>query len=174
MAWKHLTRPDVLTREVLCEFLDYAPETGVFTRRISTAPNALRGMRAGNVSKNGYRVIRIANTEQYEHRLAWLHQYGVLPEQHIDHIDGDRANNAISNLRDVPQQTNRENLHAALRSNRVGILGVSLVRRLGGVRYQARIQTDGRKIHLGYFSTVGEAEAAYLTAKRALHAGCSI
>lgn len=174
MAWKHLNPPDVLTRDVLCHYLSYDPETGIFIRRVSTAPNALRGMRAGNVSKNGYRVVRVANTEQSEHRLAWLYQYGVFPRWHIDHIDGNRANNAIANLRDVPQQTNRENLRAALSNNQTGVLGVHTVQRREGVRYQARIQTNRRKINLGCFDTIGEAEAAYLRAKRELHLGCTI
>jgi hypothetical protein len=93
------------------------------------------------------------------HRLAWYLHYGQLPKNHIDHIDGDRLNNRISNLRDVTQQQNNWNNTAAK--------GYSLYKKTS--KYKARILINGNDIHLGYFNTEQEARKAYLKAKEKHH-----
>ena len=165
-------RAKAISQEQLHQLLSYDIETGEFIRRTSTSSNAKKGMRAGYVCVLGYRVIYINGRQYYEHRLAWLYVHGNLPKGQIDHIDGDRSNNALANLRDVPEWVNHQNLRNPPRSSRLGILGVSVS--TSGKRFQARIQVNGKKHHLGIFDTLEEARHAYLVAKRAMHVGCTI
>ena len=162
----------ILSATELRDLLSYNSDTGLFTRLITTSTNARKGSVAGYISPIGYRVISLKNRQFYGHRLAWLYTYGEFPKGQIDHIDGDRSNNAIANLRDVPEGINRQNLREPPRHNLLGILGVSVS--TTGKRYHARIQLNGSKTHLGTFDTAEEAQAAYLLAKRAMHSGCTI
>lgn len=105
------------------------------------------------------------------HRLAWLYVYGEWPNGDIDHIDGDRLNNRIANLRDVSRRVNLENQRRPKACNKSGFLGVKTFR---DQRFQARIQVRGVQLHLGTFDTPHEAHAAYVAAKRNLHQGCTL
>lgn len=97
------------------------------------------------------------------HRLAWLAHYGSEPPAQIDHINGDRADNRIANLRSATNQENSQN--RAARKNACGYTGVSKHFR----KYIAHIR-DGDSIrHLGLFGTPEEAHAAYCEAKAKLH-----
>lgn len=87
----------MLTVERLRELLDYDPETGVF-RWKEPRRKCRVGEVAGSLRKDGYVKIQVDGRFYQAHRLAWLCVYGVWPSA-IDHIDGNRANNAIANLR---------------------------------------------------------------------------
>lgn len=93
--------------------------------------------------------------------------HGRLPLQALDHIDGNKANNAINNLREVSHAENMQNMRSAMKNNRCGMLGVSLDNRSG--KYQARIRLAGVSKSLGTFANKDEAHEAYLKAKRELH-----
>jgi hypothetical protein len=71
----------------------------------------------------------------------------------------------------VSPQGNTQNQHSASRNNGTGLLGVS---RHGLDRWQARIRKDYKAVHIGTFDTASAAHAAYVQAKRDLHATCSI
>lgn len=104
------------------------------------------------------------------HRLAWLLHYGSWPSRHIDHINGDRADNRIANLRECDDAENQQNLRAATAASKSGLLGVTTrTYRNGAVRYAASIQVDGTKRYLGVYGTPEEAHSAYRAAKRQLH-----
>ena len=92
------------------------------------------------------------------------------PAVRVDHIDGNRANNAIANLRDVTRSVNHQNLRRARSDSAHGFLGVSPF--FG--KWKARITVNRVFQHLGVFDTPEEAHAAYLEAKRRLHVGCTI
>jgi hypothetical protein len=97
-----------------------------------------------------------------------LYVHGAWPLGVVDHKDGDRANNAIGNLRDVPNKTNCENRRAANKNNAIGLLGV---RRHTSGKYEARIRVDGQLMYLGLHLDAETAHAAYLAAKRIHHEG---
>jgi hypothetical protein len=158
-----------LTAEVLRSKLTYNPETGVFIWRVR-AGKAWPGRVAGSPDSWGHTQIRI-NTRKYAtHRLAWLYVHGEWPKQHIDHIDGNPANNALRNLREVDMSVNQQNLRKAKSTNKCGLLGVSRK-----ANYSvARIKVGDRVLFLGTFETNEEAHAAYLNAKRRFHPGCTI
>jgi len=103
-------------------------------------------------------------------RLAWLITYGKWPVNEIDHVDGNQQNNRIANLRDVPHRINMQNRKKATRHNKCGFLGVTAI----GRKWAAKITAGGKLTYIGLYPTPELAHAAYLEAKRQLHAGCTI
>ena len=160
-----------LTQARLKELFTYDPETGVFTRIVQRGQRFMPGDAAGYVGIRGYSRITIDGLVLPVHRLAWLYFYGAWPTGEVDHIDGNRLNNCIKNLRDVSRSVNQQNQRLARRDNRsAGLLGVT--RR--GKGFQAQIRIDGKRIYLGMHPTAEMAHNTYLTAKRELHQGCTI
>lgn len=149
-----------LTRQRLLEVLDYDPATGVMVWKPRGMPNVdtrLVGTVASSADKDGYRCIRIDKRQYKAHRLAWLYVYGRWPMGQIDHIDHDRANNRISNLREVDYPENGRNQSGNSRSAS-GHLGVSLNRRTN--RWIARIRYNQKCINLGTFRLKDDAVKA--------------
>lgn len=157
-----------LTAERLRELLDYNPETGVFTW-VSCAGRYGRfqkGSETGSLNQRGYQIISIGCVKYIAHQLAWLFVNGTWCESQIDHIDGNKANNSICNLREANQSENSQNQSSAHSNNKSGFLGVSI--RKNGT-YQARIMVDKKSISIGYFDTAELAHEAYLLEKKHLH-----
>ncbi len=153
-----------LTAERLREVLDYSPETGRFAWLKSTGA-APAGAEAGGVSSTGYVRIAIFGKRYQAHQLAWLHHYGEWPGE-LDHINGNKADNRIANLRKALRNENLQNQRKAHSNNKAGILGVSLTKR---GRYVVVIQSGGERKYIGSYSAPEEAEAAYLKAKSEIH-----
>jgi hypothetical protein len=162
------------TAEKLRELLHYDPLTGVFTRRVKTGGRygADVGAVAGTLTDAGYLKVSVMSYQYRAQRLAWLYMTGEWPAADVDHIDGDRTNNRWANLRDVSRSTNLQNKRAAQSNSKTGLLGACWATR--DQRFIARIKADGRYISLGGFDTAEQAHAAYIDAKRRLHAGCTI
>ena len=112
--------------EELKEFLDYNPDTGIFTWKKQVAPNIKVGQKAGVLhSWTYYIIITFKNREYYAHRLGYYMYHGIDPlEKFIDHIDGDKANNKINNLRLVSKSQNGMNRVSLSRRNTSGCTGV--------------------------------------------------
>lgn len=157
---------DNITAECLRQLLDYDPDTGVFRWRErpdgSADWNKMNASRvAGSVNNRGYRIIKIANVRYRAHRLAWLHVYGEWPSEQIDHINRDKDDNRIANLRIVNNSENMRNLPPRALDPRT--LGVSFHQR--DRRYVTAIRVDGKTISLGSFKTFSEARAARVAAE---------
>lgn len=148
----------------LREALTYNPETGLFHWRIHVA-SRVPGDVAGNKTW-GYTEVCLDGKSYRAHRLAWFFVYGEFPEHFIDHIDGDRANNRISNLRLATQAQNLQNLWRN-RGKYTKLLGVTYHKQAG--KWMAQIRADGRNKNLGLYDTDTDAHLAYLHAKRELH-----
>lgn len=150
--------------------LHYAPDTGIFTW--ATGGRGIRcGAVAGCINADGYWLIRIGSAGHLAHRLAWFYANGEWPKHQIDHINGEKLDNRLVNLRDVPQYINKQNIRRPLRGNRSGLLGVA---KAGDGKWRAQIHLNRRQIYLGVFDCPSAAHSAYLAAKRELHAGCEI
>lgn len=146
--------------EDMRQYLAYDPSTGVFMW-LQDIGRAKAGSVAGCIRKNGYRSINFRKNRYLCQRLAWLFSYGKFPEFVMDHIDGDRTNNAISNLRDVPERINFHNRSSLNANNTTGLAGVSI----GGRGYVSQIMINRKRIHLGVFDTKEQAHEAYIKAK---------
>jgi len=127
--------------------------------RVSSRWNKLRsGKRAGHMNSNGYVVMCIEGKTIQGHRIAWALHYGEWPSDEIDHINGNKSDNRISNLRVVSPRENSQNRKRP-KTNSSGSIGVHYHKR--SMSWHARIMVDGKRHHLGSFNTSGEASEAY-------------
>ena len=121
--------------------------------------------RVGWVSNGGYINMKVDGKLYRQHRILFLVAHGYLPNQ-VDHKDGVRSNNVISNLREATHSENQCNSRR-YRSNSSGFKGVSREPRTG--KWQAQIQKDKVCYHLGYFDSKEDARDVYLAAAKELH-----
>jgi hypothetical protein len=157
-----------ITAETLRGLLDYEPETGEFRWRVNRKGIKL-GDVAGCVDSYGYTCITINGMQFKAHRLAWMYAYDTWPNHDIDHINSDKRDNRIKNLRDVTRSVNMQNQTRAHRDKISGLLGVTWSKHTE--RWRATIYINKRNQHIGYFNTAEAAHAAYLAAKLQLHPG---
>lgn len=163
-----MKKKSVLTQARLKELLAYDPDTGIF-RWLKTGPGRRLDLVAGYES-NGYIQITIDSKHYYVHRLAWLFTHGYMPENDIDHIDRDKANNRLDNLREVSQTCNNRNTGNP-RDNTSGVKGVYWHRQRN--KWRAQICINGKKKHLGYYENFDDAVRARHKAEKAVNwAGC--
>ena len=149
----------------LKEFLSYNPETGEFTRNKSAWSKKV-GERAHSLDAYGYVKVRISRKAYFAHRLAWLFVYGEEPNGLVDHIDCDKTNNRISNLRVCNHSENKFN-RPAPRTNTSGVKGVSWSKRWG--KWMAYISINNKSKKIGGFDSIDDAAAAYQKVAKELH-----
>ena len=138
--------------EYIKENFRYDPETGILYRSLKCSSEKAVGYK-----RDGYLRCTIKKKSFNVHRICWFLHSGKWPDDQVDHIDGDRSNNKISNLRSATNQQNCFNTKK-YSNNRSGFKGVSFHKKSGKWRAQIRYQYV---IHLGYFDKVEEASAAY-------------
>lgn len=151
-----------LTQERLRELLHYEPTTGVFRWRISLSNRKPVGTIAGYIERHGYRCIRIEPRRYKAHRLVWLYVTGAWPKDQLDHINGVRTDNRVSNLREATRIENNRN-SKFYANNTSGFRCVRWVAR--AKKWEAYIGFRGRHTYLGLFPTPEEASAAYEAAR---------
>lgn len=158
-----------LTRERLQELLDYDPKTGAFrwkVRRNAHGGPVYPGDTAGCIDRsNGYMKIGIDGRPYFAHRLAWLHVHGSWPSVEIDHINGDRRDNSIANLREATRSENARNTPRRA-DNSSGFRGVFWGAKQR--RWYARINVKGVTYSLGGYATAEAAAAAFREAEKRL------
>lgn len=104
---------------------------------------------AGCVSSRGYIQIRMGLDKFMAHRIIWALHYGSWPKVGIDHINGDRLDNRIENMREVTQFSNSKNAAKYPRKENWVATGGG---RLAGGKWYAGAQVDKTKIHIGSFN----------------------
>ena len=156
-----------LTAEQARKVLDYDPNTGIFTWREKVAKRIKIGDVAGSKHHSGYLTIFSHNQSHRAHRLAWLYMYGMWPSGCIDHINGVKTDNRISNLRNTTHEINMQNIHKFPKNLSSGLPGACR----NGNNWQAYISIKGKPTYLGTFKTVDEAHKVYMEAKIKYHAG---
>ena len=172
-----------LTPELLRELLEYDPETGRLTWRNRAARHFTGGSnyrspesRANNwntkwagkeafttVSPYGYNCGAVLEVSVVAHRVAWAIHYGRWPSRQIDHINGDKTDNRIANLRDISQQENKRN-QPRRSTNKSGVTGVFWTER--SKKWRAYISVKSRLTHIGYFDDFDDAVAARREAEK--------
>lgn len=143
----------MITQKRLKELFHYDPNTGYITRT-SSVSNVKRGDIAGGKTEQGYIRIRVDGKKYLGHRLAWLYVYGRWPRDQIDHINHDRADNRLENLREVSSQTNCRN-QSVRPDNNSGFTGISWDKDAG--KWKSQIVALGKKINLGRYSDISDA-----------------
>lgn len=141
--------------EVLRERFAYDPETGVLTTRVPLPRLKLQpGDALTKTNEKGYIRASVLRYTLFAHRIIWAMHYGEWPDQHVDHINRNRQDNRIANLRlatDYLNQANsgpRKGKYKGVRERKYG-------------RWCAAIRDHGKAVHLGYFDTAEQAALAY-------------
>jgi hypothetical protein len=119
--------------------------------------NGPLGSRAG---REGRLQVHVDGVARYVHHLVWLYHHDEWPIGQVDHINGNKHDHRIENLRVVTNSQNAQNRR---------IRGVTFEKRQATRPWRARIMVDQKSISLGYFATEAEALAEYQRAKLLYH-----
>lgn len=144
--------------EYLKSIFDYRPISGEFYLKKDLPYNRKKGTKTGFKS-SGYIVVRLDGIQYLGHRLAWAIHNGYWPDGMIDHINGNRTDNRISNLREVTSRINQNNF----KRHRDGLL-VGATK--SGSKWICKINVDGKQVFLGTFDSEKEAHEEYLLASK--------
>lgn len=163
----------MITHEELKNMIAYNPVTGYFTWKSREGVpvwwnTKYADKRAGGVDAYGYWVLRINAQAFKAHRIAWLYVFGEMPNsnEEIDHINGNRLDNSIANLRLANDLQNAANTGIRI-DNTSGVKGVSWHRKTG--KWYAQINQCGRRTSLGYFDSISAAKRAYQARAKIIH-----
>lgn len=141
----------VLDIALLRSTFEYDAETGVITRREDgSAAFASR-------HKSGYAWGSFKNKQFLGHRIAWAIFYGTDAET-IDHINGNKTDNRINNLRSVTMRENSKNA-AIFKTNTSGFRGVHW--NSYWKRWKVGVVVNYKYIHVGTYKCIGAAAIAY-------------
>lgn len=163
-----------LTQEELRKYFDYNPETGevILINKTSIFSNQKIGTVVGKKKPDGYLSTRVLNKTIPLHRLIWIWYYGYNPEGLVDHINRDRGDNRISNLRETSFQCNIRN-SKIFSTNKTSVKGVRYFKR--DKKWRAYIKIFGKSIWLGDYSCFVEAVAHRLAAEECVNwSGCDV
>lgn len=139
------------------QIIAYDPLSGVFTWKENRGGSAKVGSKAGAYREaDGYTHIFIFGKQWLAHRLAWTLENNLIPDcMEVDHIDGDRQNNAIRNLRLATSSQNKFN--ACLRKDSVtGVKGVGYDKKRK--KWTGRVRADGEIVRARFDSMEEAAE----------------
>lgn len=149
------------TIERLREVFAYDPDTGILSWKIKPSRRIVLGQPVGGkIRSDGYLHARIDKHVSLSHRIIWAHYYGEWITE-IDHINGNRADNRVVNLRACTRSSNLANMFISSR-NTSGIKGVGWDK--ARAKWFAKIACNGRHYNLGRFEAKEEAAAAYAKA----------
>lgn len=153
--------------EVVTELLNYNAETGIFTWKKNLKGPVKSGDIAGSKHPMGYKSIRIKGVDFLAHRLAfYISGRNIDGRVQIDHINGDRTDNRLCNLRVATTAQNNQN-SPKKKSNSSGYKGVSFDARRNS--YRVRVRANNKVYWVGYFKTPEDAHAAYCKKAKELH-----
>ena len=154
---------NIITQERLKELVHYNKETGVFTSLVDWKRYCKVGDTLGREANNGYIVLNVDYKQYLAHRLAWLYEHGEFPNV-IDHLDCNKHNNRLSNLKNTTHFDNSKNYQRRRANTTSGQRGVHWNK--GSDKWTASIGYDGKSIHLGSFESKAKALEARLEAEK--------
>ena len=144
----------------LREFVEYLPDTGEFKYLYKSSNQAIGHITRGTEHGGGYLVVSVKGKRYKAHRLAFYLVHGRWPEQ-IDHINGIKDDNRLSNLREVDNQLNQWNTDK--RNPKSGYKNVYW--RAQRNKWQVKISTENGLLYVGSFSCKEEANLAAIEAR---------
>lgn len=154
-----------ISKERLQELFRYDPEIGRLIWIATKSNRAVAGTEAGGFNPgNGYRYVGVDGSRYLEHRLIWLAVHGVWPSLQIDHINGNKIDNRLENLREATPSQNQANWPIP-KNNTSGFKGAARFRD----KWRAAIQHKRKYIFIGLFDTPQAASAAYLAKAKELN-----
>ena len=157
-----LSGDGLLTQELVHSLFEY--KDGQLFRKV--APRGFKvGQKVGCVGSNGYIMTKVKNRTIAVHRLVFLMQHGYLPEN-IDHINGNRSDNRIENLRPCTKTENAQN-QKLRSSNTSGIKGVRWYK--AHKTWQVSLRVSGKETHFGYYKDIELAELVAIEARDKYH-----
>jgi hypothetical protein len=144
----------MVTQELLQKRYSYDSGTGIFSRKIASTGISIHAP-VGSLTAKGYLRCRFLGKNYYLHRLAWLYVYGVYPNDQIDHINGIKTDNRISNLRLVTNRENQQNRDIHRKGHSAG---TTFIKKRN--KWRAQIQIKKKNIFLGHFDSQEDARKA--------------
>lgn len=161
----------VLTQEKVKKLFNYYPETGkLFWKSWVPSNHRRAGKEANYITSRGYKSVTINYKHYLVHRIIWLHQYGYFPENGLDHIDRNKLNNRLENLREVSVQCNQRNSKIPC-NNKSLIKGLDWRPKV--FKWRARIRVNNKSYSLGEYRDYHDAVCARLAAEQCLNwEGC--
>lgn len=148
---------NILNQKLLLENFEYK-EGHLYWKTLR--PNVKIGQKAGCLNEKGYALVSIKNKLFRVHRLIYMMHHGYMPSQ-IDHIDGNKQNNLIENLREATNQTNSFNKKTP-KNNKLGMKNISFHQLTK--KYRVTLTINNKQKHIGLFDNL---ELAQLVAKEA-------
>lgn len=135
--------------------------------RESPANRCAAGSIAGSLTKVGYIDVEYKGRRYLAHRIIWEMHNGEIPEKiQIDHIDGNKSNNKLSNLRLATPQQNQRN-RGAYANNTSGFKGVCWDK--GNSKWRASYRLNHKTIYIGTYDTAEEASETYIRVTKEIH-----
>lgn len=147
-----------ISQNELKDLFSYDPLSGFLCWKNGRS-NMVKGSRAGCVNKSGYMIITINSKSYRLSRVIWIFMFGSIPDGfYIDHINGNKTDNRLCNLRVVSNKQNQEN-RPAPRNTTSGYRGVNW--HSSYKKWMARICHNKKRETIGFFDTAEEAYQAY-------------
>lgn len=165
-------RNKILTQKYVQSIFDYDPEVGILKWKKPPLSYIQIGEEAGSNTGDGYRRVSIKNRRYKTHRIIWLYTYGYMPEHNIDHINRNKLDNRLSNLREVSQVCNMRNV-VRYKTNKSGVKGVCFCKTTN--KWMSYIGIKKKDYYLGSYSDFDDAVCARLAAEQCLNwSGCEL
>jgi hypothetical protein len=151
--------------ERIKEYLEYNPETGIFTWRKRPSNRVHIGDEAGHRTRDNYLLIRVFGRIYCAHRLAWGMVHGAMPPDglEVDHINHIPSDNRFCNLRLASKSENGQNRSGATSQSLTKVRGVSWDCKRG--KYSAEVMVRGVKKYRSRHASLAEAEKAVIAAR---------
>jgi hypothetical protein len=153
----------MLSQTELHERFEY--RNGELFYKISPLPKIKVGSKAGGVNAEGYVRISVDGKKLSAHRIVFMMQHGYLPTE-IDHINGNRTDNRIENLRAVNRTQNRYNI-VGYKNNTSGVKGVVKNKNLD--KWEVSLNVNGKRKYIGVFKDFELAELVAMEARHKYH-----
>ena len=157
----------MITQERLRELFEYRDD-GNLIRKVSVGgTRARKGDVVNTSSSSGYYIVGIDKKKYLIHRLIFLYHRGYLTKGLLlDHIDGNKTNNRIENLREVTKSQNAHNSKLRV-DNTSGVKGVAWDELTQ--KWCSRIKLNRKTYYFGFYDTIEEAKAAAIAGRNELH-----